>query len=64
VISRGRRLRVLAGAGCPAMDAGVAGVAGVVNPDPSLAHELVPPGRPRTGLECVYCRSVIRSAPN
>jgi hypothetical protein len=41
-----------------------AGVAGVVNPDPSLAHELVPPGRPRTGLECVYCRSVIRSAPN
>jgi hypothetical protein len=49
--ARGKRLRVLAGAGCPAADAGVVGVA---NPDRDLAHRLVPAGRPRTGLECVY----------
>jgi hypothetical protein len=47
----GKRLRVLADAGCPATDAGVVGV---VNPGRDLAHELVPAGRPRTGLECAY----------
>jgi hypothetical protein len=49
--ARGKRLRVLADAGCPAADAGVAGV---VNPGRDLAHELIPAGRPRAGLECWY----------
>jgi hypothetical protein len=49
--ARGKRLRVLADAACPATDAGVAGV---VNPGRDLAHELVPAGRPRAGLECWY----------
>jgi hypothetical protein len=49
--ARGKRLRVLADDECPATDAGVAGV---VNPGRDLAHELVPAGRPRAGLECWY----------
>jgi hypothetical protein len=40
--ARGKRLRVLADAECPATDAGVVGV---VNPGRDLAHELVPAGR-------------------
>lgn len=49
--ARGKRLRVLADAACPATDAGVVGVG---NPGRDLARELVPPGQPRAGLECVY----------
>ncbi len=49
--AQGKRLRVLADAECPATDAGVVGV---VNSGRELAHELVPAGRPRGGLQCVY----------
>ncbi len=49
--AQGRRLRVLASARCPGGDSGVVGV---TNPGPGLDNALVPGGRPRSGLECVY----------
>jgi hypothetical protein len=50
-LAKGKRLRVLAAAGCPRGDSGVVGV---TNPGPGLDNALVPTGRPSAGLECFY----------
>ncbi len=47
----GKRLQVRLAAGCPASDAGVAGVR---DPGPALTRSLLPPGQPDAALRCLY----------